>query len=216
MPDAVKEMLPVSRKFFERAVKSLGEGIIHVRESLSEQMGLLDQKQDELGQKQDQTLSEVLTVKDEILDARVDIENVQESLMRCESSLSSSERLQDYTSRGVRLLVRCVATIFPGNERVLEELAQYIREADGVESVEVPSIDAQRNPSLSLTPEDEHPGLTPISRPAYRHQSPLDASSVSAHIQTNDKMDEIYSLLGLVRDGTADSRQYRSPVCVKA
>lgn len=216
IPDAVKEMLPVNRKLFDRAVKSLGEGIIHVRESLSEQMGLLDEKHDELGQKQDQTLSEVMTVKDELLDARVDLENLQESLTRCESSLSSSKTLQDYTSRGVRLLVRCVATIFPENDRILEELALYIREADGTERVEVASIGAQRNPSLPITPEDEHPALTPINRPLGRQQSALESSRVSSHIQTNDKMDEIHSLLGLVSDGRADSRQYRSPIYMKA
>jgi hypothetical protein len=41
MPECIKEILPVNSKLFDRAVKSLGEGIIHGRTPNSRQIRLL-------------------------------------------------------------------------------------------------------------------------------------------------------------------------------
>jgi hypothetical protein len=188
IPDIVKEVLPVSRKLFDRAVKSLGEGIIHVRDSLSEQMAQLSQTQDELSKKQDKTLSEIDLVKGDVGDARQDLERMLDSLSRCESSLGSTQHVSNYTAKGVRLLVRCVAGMLPGNDRVLTELVQYIKEAehqsggsaDDTNNKEDPSLppttttstnnNNNNGPSLvhyqeSSTPEDELP-----SQPLFQQQ----------------------------------------------
>jgi Sec-independent protein translocase protein TatA len=199
IPDIVKEVLPVSRKLFDRAVKSLGEGIIHVRDSLSEQMKELSQTQEELSSKQDKTLSEIELVKCDVGDARQDLERMIDSLTRCESSLGSTEHVSNYTAKGVRLLVRCVAGMLPGNDRVLTELVQYIKESDNLASKgDTPPSLPPKAPALQYpqsTPEDEHPtqiytitgNNTPMRSQPPRPQPP-----------SEDHLHEIHSLLGFV------------------
>ena len=41
LPEQLKEMMPVTRKFFQTAVTSLGNGIIKVRDALSEQIAVI-------------------------------------------------------------------------------------------------------------------------------------------------------------------------------
>lgn len=201
IPDIVKEVLPVSRKLFDRAVKSLGEGIIHVRDSLSEQMNQLSQTQEELSEKQDKTLSEIDLVKCDVGDARQDLERMIDSLTRCESSLESTEHVSNYTAKGVRLLVRCVASMLPGNDRVLTELVQYIKEADNAPNEHTSSSLPPKEPALQYqqsTPEDEHP-TQPIQQEVYtiRGNKPT-RSPPPQPLSPNDHLHEIHSLLGFV------------------
>lgn len=225
MPECIKEVLPVNRKLFDRAVKSLGEGIIHVRDSLSEQIRSLLETQEELGEKQDKTLSQVMLVRDDLHDARSDLSRMGESLTRCESSLSSSKRLQGYTSRGVRLLVRCVAALLPGNDQVLAELLQYIKEAERMEENDSTCPSSAHDPiahtvsptiqeQLETTLDHDNPALMPVKTPT-RNPNPF--KNTSPH--NNDNLDAIHSLLGIVRDGngsTTDSYRSPMPVSVRA
>jgi Sec-independent protein translocase protein TatA len=206
IPDIVKEVLPVSRKLFDRAVKSLGEGIIHVRDSLSEQMNQLSQTQEELSEKQDKTLSEIDLVKCDVGDARQDLERMIESLTRCESSLGSTEHVSNYTAKGVRLLVRCVASMLPGNDRVLTELVQYIKEADSVPKEDNSSSLPPKEPALQYqqsTPEDEHP-TEPIQQEFYtiRGNTPM-RSPPPQPLPPSDHLHEIHSLLGFVNSASS-------------
>lgn len=128
LPEQIKEMLPVTRKFFESAVTSLGEGILRVRDVLNENIDKLRIKQDELGAKQDKTHDQVLGLKDDIGDVRLHIDDIAVAISRCESSLGNAADRQTYMSRGVRLLVQCVGDLLrPGNPSVAEELDQFSR-----------------------------------------------------------------------------------------
>lgn len=201
IPDIVKEVLPVSRKLFDRAVKSLGEGIIHVRDSLSEQMNQLSQTQEELSEKQDKTLSEIDLVKCDVGDARQDLERMIDSLTRCESSLGSTQDVSNYTAKGVRLLVRCVAGMVPGNDRVLTELVQYIKEDSAPKADTSPSLPPKeltlQYQQQQSTPEDEHPTQPSIQQEVYtiRGNTPMRSPPPEP---PSDHLHEIHSLLGFV------------------
>ncbi|KAL9180868.1 hypothetical protein ACHAXT_011321 [Thalassiosira profunda] len=128
LPEQLKELLPVTRKFFEAAVTSLGQGILKVREALEEKIKLLGLKQDRLGEKQDQTHREVLGLKDDVGDVRLSVDDIAIAISRCEESLTDAAGRQTYMTRGVRLLVQCVGDLLrPSNPTVAEELDQFSR-----------------------------------------------------------------------------------------
>eukprot|EP00557_Chaetoceros_sp_GSL56_P000004 CAMPEP_0176495616 /NCGR_PEP_ID=MMETSP0200_2-20121128/10755_1 /TAXON_ID=947934 /ORGANISM="Chaetoceros sp., Strain GSL56" /LENGTH=372 /DNA_ID=CAMNT_0017893513 /DNA_START=118 /DNA_END=1236 /DNA_ORIENTATION=- len=112
LPEWIKEHLPVTRQVFDKAVQNLGRGIIEV----SQQILNLKKKQDE--------------THDELLEARSDILNIQNSVGRCEDALETAEGIQSKTQRGIKLLVRAVATMVPGNHNIADELNKYAREID--------------------------------------------------------------------------------------
>lgn len=148
LPDAIKELMPVTRKFFDAAVTTLSQGILNVRDVLNERMGLLSDKQDELGEKQDATHSEVLSVRSDVGDMRLDLESIHSSVLRCESSLSDAERKHIFTARGIRLLVRCVGALLPGNATMAAELDRFTRETSEEAQVPLTSelVDKQHYP----------------------------------------------------------------------
>ena len=126
LPEQIKELLPVTRKYFEGAVTLLGQGIIRVRDALGEQIKMLSNKTDALADKQDETHNEVLGLKDDIGDVRVNIDDIALAISRCESSLGDAAGRQTYMSRGVRLLVQCVGDLLrPSNPAVAAEWCEY-------------------------------------------------------------------------------------------
>jgi hypothetical protein len=126
LPEQIKELLPVTRKYFEGAVTSLGQGIIRVRDALGEQIKVLGMKTDALADKQNETHNEVLGLKDDIGDVRVNIDDIALAISRCESSLGDAAGRQTYMSRGVRLLVQCVGDLLrPSNPAVAAELEHF-------------------------------------------------------------------------------------------
>mmetsp|Transcript_29270 Transcript_29270/g.46011 ORF Transcript_29270/g.46011 Transcript_29270/m.46011 type:complete len:412 (-) Transcript_29270:107-1342(-) len=127
LPEQIKELLPVTRKYFEGAVTSLGQGIIRVRDALGEQIKNLGIKTDLLAAKQDDTHSEVLGLKDDIGDVRLNIDDIAVAISRCESSLDDAAGRQTYMSRGVRLLVQCVGDIMRNNNNpaIADELDHF-------------------------------------------------------------------------------------------
>lgn len=128
LPDQIKEMLPVTRMFFQKSVTALGNGIIQVRDALSKQIAVISGKQDELANKQDETHDQVLGIKDDIGDVRLQIDDIAVAISRCEGSLTDAAGRQTYMSRGVRLLVQCVGDLLrPSNPTVAEELDQFSR-----------------------------------------------------------------------------------------
>jgi len=78
-----------------------------------------------------------------------------ESMDRCESTLMSSKMLQSYTSKGVTLLVRCVASMLPSNDRTVNELAQYIKDGEdmGKREQEQKRLSELKGPGSILSPE---------------------------------------------------------------
>lgn len=125
LPDAAKGMLPVTTRHFNRAVTSLGKGVINLKETLMEQVRGLSKKQDDLSERQEETYVEVLHVKDNVSDLKGDLSLVQESLDLCHATLSESERRTSYIARGVQLLTRGVSTFLPENEGLMHELIQF-------------------------------------------------------------------------------------------
>lgn len=169
LPDHIKEMLPVTRKFFESAVTSLGEGILRVRDVLSENMEKLRIKQDELGVKQDKTHDQVLGLKDDIGGVRLHIDDIAVAISRCESSLGNAAGRQTYMSRGVRLLVQCVGDLLrPSNPSVAEELDQFSRMGAGLmdDDPHFKEHNLSRNnnsPSLNKKQQLEYPSSPNLS-----------------------------------------------------
>ena len=130
LPEQIKEMLPVTRKFFDAAITSLGKGILQVKESLGEQILGLSAKQDELSEQQTETHNEVLSVRNDLGEVKFDLNAIADTVERCEASLTTAERRQSYTARGVRLLVRCVGAMMPGNARLASELDRFAQQGD--------------------------------------------------------------------------------------
>lgn len=128
LPEHLKELLPVTRKFFDTAITSLGQGIIRVRDALSAQIAALSRKQDELATKQDSTHASVLGLRGDVGDVRSEIDEISLAIARCETSLIDAAGRQTYVNRGVRLLVQCVGDMVRNvNPQAAEELAHFAR-----------------------------------------------------------------------------------------
>ena len=190
LPEQIKEMMPVTRKFFESAVTSLGQGIIRVRDALGKQIATLGVKQDELGKKQDETHVEVLGLKDDICDVRINIDDIAVAISRCENSLSDAAGRQNYMSRGVRLLVQCVGDMLrPINPSVAEELDQFNR-------LNSEMMDGRNNDSNGggVNVQPSSPNLSEIgsasSKDEHRHHLPqhhnVPSSSPANDTASND------------------------------
>ena len=159
LPEQIKEMLPVTRKFFDAAITSLGKGILQVKESLGEQILGLSAKQDELAEQQAETHGEVLSVKNDLGEVRFDLTAIADTVERCEASLTTAERRQSYTARGVRLLVRCVGAMMPGNARLASELDRFAQQGDEMGFQDDSESDFQRS-TQSLPAIEQGPGTT--------------------------------------------------------
>lgn len=132
LPDYVQEFFPVTRKFFAKTSKFLASAIEQVKDTLEEQIRIVTGKQDELSDKLDDTHESVLGLHRELGDARSELNNMNTSMARQESTLNASHRTQSYTSRGVTLLVRCVASMLPTNDRTVNDLAEYIKDGEEI------------------------------------------------------------------------------------
>ena len=159
LPEQIKEMLPVTRKFFDAAITSLGKGLLQVKESLGEQILGLSAKQDELSEQQTETHQEVLSVRNDLGEVKFDLNAIADTVERCEASLTNAERRQSYTARGVRLLVRCVGAMMPGNARLASELDRFAQQGDEMGFQDDSEGDFQT--STQSLPAIEGPGSYP-------------------------------------------------------
>jgi hypothetical protein len=125
LPEAAKGMLPVTTAVFSRAVTSLGNAVINLKESMMEQVLGMSKKQDELADRQNQTHEEVVQVKGHVRNLKDDLGQVRNSLDQCRVSLTESERRTSYIARGVQLLTRGVSTILSQDDDLLYELLQF-------------------------------------------------------------------------------------------
>ncbi|KAL7576476.1 hypothetical protein ACA910_017981 [Epithemia clementina (nom. ined.)] len=210
LPDWAKDMLPVSRKFFDRAVTNLGKGILNVKDVLSKQIFNLSQKQDDLSKKQDETHLEVVNIQSELGEARQDLMEMSDALGRCEGQLETAERLQIYTSRGVKLLVRCVASVMPGNDRIMSELLQFTKEGEKFQqdknnNVNTKKIEPFRSETqkeiMKLTAEPTYEADTITIKPSVDIVSPE-----NEHPTRKEYSEEgLQELMTLIRDGKIQS-----------
>ena len=157
LPDWAKEMLPVTRQVFDKAVQNLGKGILEVSEQIVNVM-----------RKQDKT-------HDELLEARNDIMTVQGSVDRCEDALDAADMLLNKSQRGIKLLVRAVAIMVPGSHNIAEELNRYAREIE---------VDPdERGEYLAIQEINKHNPSFMYGTPSPNRSSSMDDSNYGRNIK---------------------------------
>lgn len=144
LPDYVQEFFPVTRKFFAKTSKFLVSSIEQVKNVLEEQINNVIRKQDDLSKKLDGTHDSVKGLHKELGDARDDLDKLGDSMARQESTLTASHKTMSYTSKGVTLLVRCVASMLPTNDRTVHDLAEYIKDGEEIKKYEEKQLQQQR------------------------------------------------------------------------
>jgi hypothetical protein len=70
-------------------------------------------------------------MKNDIDNLKLDVNNVHETVKRCESELARASRRQSYTARGVRLLISCVGALMPANASLASELTKFNKQSSG-------------------------------------------------------------------------------------
>lgn len=180
LPDAVKSVLPVSKKVFDTAVESLGKAVIHVRDALKEQILGIERKQDELSLKLDDTHDEVLHVK-------AGVDELGDMVYRCEQSLSQGERRQLYTAKGIRLLLRCISTMLPASSKFNSELDQYHRQGNDLGLGSSENISGNYNDAdTTLTAASTTSAFSRQSSMMTEVTSQLDSSFDTSNSNAND------------------------------
>lgn len=130
LPEQLQQVLPVTRRVFEKSSKSLAKTIFNVKEVLGNQITALLRKQEDLERNQKESHTEILNVKDSLQNAHRDIQTVDTTTRRCEDDMKKSMAMQGYTARGVKLLVTAVSSILDPDNRISHELEDYIRAGD--------------------------------------------------------------------------------------
>jgi len=202
LPDYVQEFFPVTRKFFAKTSKFLVSSIEQVKNVLEEQIGVVSRKQDDLSKKLDGTHDSVQGLHRELGDARGDLDKLGASMARQESTLSSSHKTMSYTSKGVTLLVRCVASMLPSNDRTVHDLAEYIKDGDEIKKHELKQDQQRRIADAALK--------TPVSMmktPGRLLASPAPAQSQilireSRADSDMDSLEDVHSILGITPQST--------------
>mmetsp|Transcript_26505 Transcript_26505/g.55444 ORF Transcript_26505/g.55444 Transcript_26505/m.55444 type:complete len:382 (-) Transcript_26505:1209-2354(-) len=164
LPEQIREMMPVTQKVFAQATQTLGRGILNMKKVLEEKILGLARQQDELARSQEETKNAVHDVNANLEQARGDLVQVQSALDRCEDSLETTQDMQGYTLRGIKLLVRCVTTFMPqdGNDPhgYLHDIARFIREGD-----EQYDRTGGRNASTRRSNHSNNTAVTPYQEP---------------------------------------------------
>ena len=204
LPEYVQEFFPVTRKFFARTSKLLVKGITQVREVLEEQIGIVSRKQDDLSKKLDGTHDSVLGLHDELGDARDDLDKLGTSMARQESTLTASHKTMSYTSKGVTLLVRCVASMLPTNDRTVHDLAEYIKDGEEIQKHEEKQ-QLQRRLSgvvangMRKTPVSSHM-VEQTQKQKQKQKPPIQNNLVVRESRADSDMDsleDVHSVLGI-------------------
>lgn len=157
LPDAVTQMLPVTKGAFDKATHTLGQGILNVKQVLEEKIRGLSRKQDDLGKKQDETNEAVGDVKKELGEARFDLALLKEAMGECQDSLDTTQGMQAYTLKGVKLLVSCVSTFIPDEGKYLGDIAKFIQEGHGLDDNRSPPRNNHSNSHPAIKGEPQPP-----------------------------------------------------------
>lgn len=193
LPEYVQEFFPVTRKFFAKTSKFLVASLEKVKETLEEQIGLVSKKQDDLSKKLDGTHDAVQGLHKELGDARDDMERLGESMSRQESTLNASHKTMSYTSKGVTLLVRCVASMLPSNDRTVHDLAEYIQDGETIKRQEEKEQRERRLAGVSVrkTP------FSSIASPPPKVEAPNLMIRQSRADSDLDSLDDVHAVLGI-------------------
>jgi hypothetical protein len=204
LPEAVLEMLPVTKSHFKKAVSWLEERINKVRDTLMQQMFGLSEQQKELSAKQDDTYDEVVIVKDEVRDLSSSLSLARESLDACQQSLVEAERRQSYIARGVRLLTRGVSSLLPQDSTLVQELDKFSKAGNYLTQMPTPlqrQLQQKRNNTARKSIVSPRRVLGSTSRIEDRGvqsgspKSPSPENELPAAPVTKGDLDDIRSLL---------------------
>jgi len=143
-----------------------------VKQVLEERITALSGQQDALGKKQDTTNAKVTDVQKELRTARVDLRHLKEALADCQLSLDTTQNMQGYTLRGVKLLVRCVTRMIPDDhdeheQAVRQEMDRFIRDGDDIDG------DLESLPSYKASASDEPLFAHAVSPPVAHVVPPM-------------------------------------------
>jgi len=193
LPEYMQEMLPVTRKFFAKTSKFLVSSIEQVKNVLEEQIGIVSRKQDDLSKKLDGTHESVQGLHKELGDARSDLDKLGASMERQESTLSASHKTMSYTSKGVTLLVRCVASMLPTNDRTVHDLAEYIKDGEEIKKHEEKQEQQRRIQSSAMkTP------VSMMSPPGRVVPAPQNLMIRESRADSDmDSLEDVHSVLGI-------------------
>jgi len=196
LPEYVQEFFPVTRKFFAKTSKFLVTSLEKVKEALEEQIGVVSSKQDDLSKKLDGTHDSVMGLHKELGDARTDLDRLGDSMARQESTLSSSHKTMSYTSKGVTLLVRCVAAMLPTNDRTIHDLAEYIKDGEEIQKHQEKEQLQKRLAGVNVS---KTPVSTIAASPALPRHQPLPNLVVreSRADSDLDSLEDVHSVLGI-------------------
>jgi len=214
LPDAFKNVLPVTKKVFDVAVVNLGKAVVNVRDALQEQILGVERKQDELVNKVDDTHDEILHVKDSVND-------LGDMVYRCERTLNEGERRQLYTAKGVRLVLRCISSILPASSKFNSDLDQYYRQGNDLGLNEDSqysnnnSAEYIASPSVMATPNGKNnvtPTATAVEAIPLAHVSPCTAtppvkstSTPSQQKQQQPNLDDLQRMMQMMRNMTVQT-----------
>lgn len=191
LPEYVQEFFPVTRKFFAKTSKFMVASLEKVKETLEEQIGFVSKKQDDLSKQLDGTHESVVELHKELGDARGDLDRLGDSMARQESTLNSSHKTMSYTSQGVTLLVRCVASMLPSNDRTVHDLAEYIKDGEEIKKYEEKELREKRLAGVSVR-------KTPVSMIATpKVEAPNLVIRRSRADSDMDSLEDVHSVLGI-------------------
>lgn len=193
LPEYIQEFFPVTRKFFAKTSKFLVNSLEKVKEVLEEQIGVVSRKQDDLAKKLDGTHDSVKGLHKELGDARNDLDRLGDSMTRQESTLNASHKTMSYTSKGVTLLVRCVASMLPTNDRTVIDLAEYIKDGEEIQKHEEKELRQKRLAGVNVR-KTPFSSIAPVPR-----EQPLPNLVVreSRADSDMDSLEDVHSVLGI-------------------
>jgi len=194
LPEYMQEFLPVTRKFFAKTSKFLVSSIEQVKNALEEQINAVIGKQDELSNKLDGTHASVEGLHKELGDARRDLDRLGDSMSRQESTLTASHKTMSYTSKGVTLLVRCVASMLPTNDRTVHDLAEYIKDGEEIKKHEEKQEQQRRIQGSALKTPLSSSMMSPTGRIMPQPQILIRESRADSDM---DSLEDVHAVLGI-------------------
>jgi len=194
LPEYMQEFLPVTRKFFAKTSKFLVSSIEQVKNALEEQINAVIGKQDELSNKLDDTHASVEGLHKELGDARRDLDRLGDSMSRQESTLTASHKTMSYTSKGVTLLVRCVASMLPTNDRTVHDLAEYIKDGEEIKKHEEKQEQQRRIQGSALKTPLSSSMMSPTGRIMPQPQILIRESRADSDM---DSLEDVHAVLGI-------------------
>merc|ERR1739841_226803 len=130
----------------------------------------------------------------ELGDARRDLDRLGDSMSRQESTLTASHKTMSYTSKGVTLLVRCVASMLPTTDRTVHDLAEYIKDGEEIKKHEDKQEQQRRIQNSALKSPLSSSMMSPTGRIMPQPQILIRESRADSDM---DSLEDVHSVLGI-------------------